>query len=1365
MSAQVTITQLPAAGAITGTESVPIVQNGVTVQTTTGAIAASPSQPYTYLTVTQTPQLANSRYFGATNGLTITDGGAQGVFNVTTTGALSSLVASGTGFQVKTSSTAITGRSIAVSGAGLSISNGSGVSGDPTITLAGQVLNLANLSANGLMTITTAGAISATQIAAVGNQTVVTNATGIAGNPTIGLADNPIIPGTGAIQIPAGSTGQRPSGVDGKIRFNSTDGAYEGYATGAWRQFALTGGVLTVSGTANEITATGTANVVLSLPTALTFTGKTVTGGTFNMTAATVGSDTVTTNTATQTLTNKSISGSANTLTNIPNGALTNSSLTIGTTAISLGSSSLTLGGLTSVAVTQDPTTALQLATKQYVDAVAEGLHIHASCDAATTGTLASLTGGTVTYNNGTSGVGATLTLSSPLTVVDGYTLLNGNRLMVKNEVAQANNGIYTWATGGTVLTRATDFDTSAEIASGDYSFVTNGTLYASTGWVQTQPVTTVGTDAIIWQQFSGAGTYTAGTGLTLTGTQFSITNTTVTAGSYGSASSVPNYTVNAQGQLTAAASTAIAINGNQITSGVVGTANGGTGLSSFTANGVVYASSTSALATGSALTFDGTNFTVGVSATTGDYKTFIQKAGGELLGLNASSGTLTRIAFGNTTATFGSTQIIANAADLAFITNSAEQMRLSSSGLEIKQSQLIGYSSYAGIGTNGLAVAGNVGVGTASPAAKVDVSQSQNGQTAVQLTNSNAGASAEATFIANNGTYIGSFGVAGASKSAFGAILASDAYIFSNANVANTGITLMANSANGVIKFATGGSAEKMRLDSAGNLGLGVTPSAWTTNWKAFQFGATSALSDFSNQSSFWNNTVVTGATTPFYQTTAAASFYRQTGGQHLWYNAPSGAANDPITFAQAMTLDASGRLLIGGTTTYDFNGQSNLVVNGTANNSTITIASTTDGYLAFADGTAGTQAYVGRISYYHSLNQMDFWTNGTAKMYLDSAGNLGLGVTPATVYGESSKFTIDATGKTNGIYINFNGTGADKQIFLTNGGNANCFVGTDNIAMTFGTANTERARISSDGTFRVKGAGTAGSTDAFQVAGTAPADAARITSDGYFLIGTTTSASRNITVGTTNASIALAGANGGLYFGAAGTPVGSGGFGVNAAIARAGGANFHITGSVDGDLCIAPEGTKAILFGTSASASSVTESARIDSSGNLLVGTTSSIAGAARLAVLFAGNATDGFHIQDSTTTSGAVFQAFSNSAGTSIGNIARVTTTNAVAYNTTSDYRLKTVTGAVTGQGARIDALKPIDYQWKDGNVPARGFLAHEFQTVYPNSVTGDKDAVDADGNPKHQSMQASTSEVIADLVAELQDLRKRLAAAGI
>jgi len=176
--------------------------------------------------------------------------------------------------------------------------------------------------------------------------------------------------------------------------------------------------------------------------------------------------------------------------------------------------------------------------------------------------------------------------------------------------------------------------------------------------------------------------------------------------------------------------------------------------------------------------------------------------------------------------------------------------------------------------------------------------------------------------------------------------------------------------------------------------------------------------------------------------------------------------------------------------------------------------------------------------------------------------------------------------------------------------------------------------------------------------------------------------------------------------------------------------------------------------------------ERMRIDSSGNLLVGTTSGsgnkldVVGGG-IQVTASGTLFNLLNIKDSVNQSGATYVQFYNSTGGNIGNINRVTTTNAVVYNTTSDYRLKTVTGDVTGQGSRIDALKPIDYQWKEGNEQARGFLAHEFQTVYPNSVSGEKDAIDKDGNPKYQSMQASSSEVMADLIAEIQSLRKRLA----
>jgi hypothetical protein len=176
---------------------------------------------------------------------------------------------------------------------------------------------------------------------------------------------------------------------------------------------------------------------------------------------------------------------------------------------------------------------------------------------------------------------------------------------LVKNETNQAHNGIYTWATGGTVLTRATDFDTPTEIASGDFTFVSNGTLYANTGWVQTQPCDVVGTDPIIWQQFSGSGAYTAGTGLTLTGTQFSITNTGVSAATYGSASQVPVFAVNAQGQITSVTNTAIAISSSAVSGlGTMATQNASSvAITGGTINGTTIGGTTAAAGTFTTLT------------------------------------------------------------------------------------------------------------------------------------------------------------------------------------------------------------------------------------------------------------------------------------------------------------------------------------------------------------------------------------------------------------------------------------------------------------------------------------------------------------------------------------------------------------------------------------------------------------------------------------------------------------------------------------------------------------------------------------------------------------------------------------------
>lgn len=200
---------------------------------------------------------------------------------------------------------------------------------------------------------------------------------------------------------------------------------------------------------------------------------------------------------------------------NAAHSAINISALTVPTADVSWGSYKIT-----SLA---DPSAGTDAANKQYVDSVAQGLNIHDPVAAGTTASLATLTGGTVTYNNGTAGVGATLTLQNALTTLDTtYTVVTGDRIMVKNEATSANNGIYTIDSTKKILTRAIDADTSTELNGGDFFFVQNGQTLDNTGWVIVDKVTTIGTTPVVFNQFSGAGTYLAGNGLTLTGNTFS---------------------------------------------------------------------------------------------------------------------------------------------------------------------------------------------------------------------------------------------------------------------------------------------------------------------------------------------------------------------------------------------------------------------------------------------------------------------------------------------------------------------------------------------------------------------------------------------------------------------------------------------------------------------------------------------------------------------------------------------------------------------------------------------------------------------------------------------------------------------------
>ena len=150
------------------------------------------------------------------------------------------------------------------------------------------------------------------------------------------------------------------------------------------------------------------------------------------------------------------------------------------------------------------------VALTSYVDAATAGLNVHASVQAATT---------------------ANITLASAVEngdTLDGVTLATGNRILVKNQTDKTENGVYIVAASG-APSRADDYNTVGEVDAGDFIFVEAGTSNGKTGWVQTNTITTIGSDNIEFTQFSGVGTYTAGNGLTLTGTAFSInTSTTV---------------------------------------------------------------------------------------------------------------------------------------------------------------------------------------------------------------------------------------------------------------------------------------------------------------------------------------------------------------------------------------------------------------------------------------------------------------------------------------------------------------------------------------------------------------------------------------------------------------------------------------------------------------------------------------------------------------------------------------------------------------------------------------------------------------------------------------------------------------------
>ena len=619
--------------------------------------------------------------------------------------------------------------------------------------------------------------------------------------------------------------------------------------------------------------------------------------------------------------------------------------------------------------------------------------------------------------------------------------------------------------------------------------------------------------------------------------------------------------------------------------------------------------------------------------------------------------------------------------------------------------------------GTNRVWVdaSGNIGFGTISPATKLQV-------IGVAAFGNGVGGRLQATTDSNLG-YLDSLNNAG---TAFQPLVERGEMIQFHTNTA--GIT----------------PTEKFRIDSSGNVGIGVTPSAWGSPQKAMEFAGGSALSWNSGAPQWYlSANAYYNGTNWIYKTTAAANQFisNPASGNFTWYTAPSGTAGAAITFTQAMTLDASGNLGIGAAPSYQ------LDINRSGSPVFRITNGTTAGYMQCESGT--TAVRIGSLS----SHPVAFAINGSEVARIDTSGNLGIGMTNPAV-----KFHVNA-GNARIQQADFTDTNLDIAL----GGS------------TTGNKNILNFRDSTGVTSSITGYGSAFGSSKNYALGflTNSLERLLIDSSGNVGIGVTPSAWSGLTslsIGSTGSSLASA-SNDNLY-------LTSGAYynGTNWLYKTTSQlvSNYQQLSGIH-RWNIAPSGTAgaAITF---------TQAMTLDASGNLRIGTTGDGSGSTTGRIRLTGNTgginsiyteqavSGGYNFVSSTVSNGGVYYHVNFlEGGTQRGSI----TSNGVAtiYSTSSDYRLKENVTPVFNGIARFKQLKPSRFNFISH--PGRtvdGFLAHEAQAVVPECVIGTKDAVDDDGNPVFQGIDQSKlvpllTAALQEAITKIEALETRLTAAGI